>query len=244
MISPSSGVVTQGFSGSHPAVDYAYNGGGSTSYGQPIVAPEAGRVTYVGQMGTGVNDAGTVVQIVAGARTHRLCHLIPSSPTVGANQQVSMGQVVGQMGYSGYVIPAGMAGSHLHWVMEINGLRVDGRQYINEKIGGDDMIQNNDSEFERWWKLHRRIRGEGFSRDYFNKGFVGQSAITMIDRIQNDPQADYREYAGDIGNLAIKQDWLKVIEDLKAGGNIPQAKIDNLIKEAEEAVAAAKKLKE
>ena len=157
MISPSSGVVTQGFSGSHPAVDYAYNGGGTASYGQPIVAPEAGRVTYVGQMGTGVNDAGTVVQIVAGPRTHRLCHLIPTSLTVRADQQVSQGQQVGQMGYSGYVIPAGMQGSHLHWVMEINGRRVDGRQYINEE---EDMAR-----IEQLEASEQRLAQEVVARD-------------------------------------------------------------------------------
>lgn len=124
------GVITQGFSAAHPALDMAFNGGSRTSYGKPLFAPESGRVTFVGQMGSGVANAGTVVQINTGNRVHRICHMIPGSPTVSVGQDVSEGQQIGSMGWSGYVIPANIEGTHTHWVMEINGQRVDPSKYV------------------------------------------------------------------------------------------------------------------
>jgi murein DD-endopeptidase MepM/ murein hydrolase activator NlpD len=116
------------------------------SYGSPIVAPEAGTVSYVGQMGSGIYDAGTVVQIentLRGRTVHRLCHLIPGSPTVTAGQKIRQGQIVGKMGHSGYVKPAGKAGTHLHWVLEINGRRDDGRKYVSKPKETNDMLTRN-----------------------------------------------------------------------------------------------------
>lgn len=131
MIYAAQGLVSQPFNSAHQAVDIA------GPVGTPIVAPEAGTVTAVGQMGSGTNNAGLVVQLGNETNGHRLCHLSRAHVSVG--QHVTQGQLVGDMGYSGYTIPAGPAGSHLHWIMWRGGARVDARQYINQthKQGGD-----------------------------------------------------------------------------------------------------------
>lgn len=145
------GVITQGFSTAHPALDMAFNGGGSASYGKPLYAPEAGRVTYVGQKGSGVTDAGIVVQISTLNRVHRICHMIPGSPTVSVGQMVSEGQHIGSMGWSGYVIPANFEGTHVHWVMEIDGARVDPRKYITTQsnVNGGSAVDTIKSMYLR-----------------------------------------------------------------------------------------------
>lgn len=122
MTSPTYGRVSQGFHWYHKAVDIV------NALNTPIVAPVAGKVTYVGQMGSGVNNAGLVVQIGDTRNGHRLCHL--NKYVVKVGQTVKEGQLVGYMGYTGFTIPAGIRGVHLHWIMFKDGSRVDPRKYV------------------------------------------------------------------------------------------------------------------
>jgi hypothetical protein len=122
MKSPTYGRVSQGFHWWHKAVDIV------NKLNTPIVAPVTERVSYVGQMGSGVNNAGLVVQIGDTNNGHRLCHLNKYIVKVG--QTVKEGQVVGYMGHTGFTIPAGVGGTHLHWIMFKNGGRVDPRNYV------------------------------------------------------------------------------------------------------------------
>lgn len=123
MTSPTYGRISQGFWALHKAVDVV------NELGTPIVAPVAGKVTHVGQMGSGVSNAGNVVQIGNPAGdAHRLCHL--NSTVVKVGQTVKEGQLVGYMGYTGFTIPAGIKGTHLHWIMFKGGVRVDPRKYV------------------------------------------------------------------------------------------------------------------
>lgn len=122
MTSPTYGRISQGFHWWHKAVDIV------NKLNTPIVAPVAGRVTYVGQMGSGVNNAGLVVQIGDTNNGHRLCHL--NKYVVKVGQTVKQGQLVGYMGYTGFTIPAGVGGTHLHWIMFKGGKRVDPRLYV------------------------------------------------------------------------------------------------------------------
>jgi len=123
MKSPTYGRVSQGFWTLHKAVDVV------NALGTPIVAPVAGKVTHVGQMGWGTSNAGLVVQIGNPAGdAHRLCHL--NSAIVKLGQTVKEGQLVGYMGYTGFTIPAGIRGTHCHWVMFKGGVRVDPRKYV------------------------------------------------------------------------------------------------------------------
>jgi murein DD-endopeptidase MepM/ murein hydrolase activator NlpD len=85
-------------------------------------------------MGSGLSNAGLVVQIGNPAgNAHRLCHL--DSYIVKSGQSVSEGQVVGYMGYTGYTIPAGIGGTHLHWIMFRAGKRVNPQNYVSVPTG-------------------------------------------------------------------------------------------------------------
>lgn len=136
MIRPSAGWISQDFHSAHMAVDIV------DAYRSPILAPEDGTITYTGQMGSGTNDAGLVVQIGdTSSRAHRLCHL--DEILVSNGQRVSKGQIVGRMGFTGYTQPDNVvAGTHLHWVMWDNGRRVRGLDYVTND-GGNTM--NDDS---------------------------------------------------------------------------------------------------
>ena len=48
--------------------------------------------------------------------THTFCHLERDS--VRVDQRVKEGQIIGVMGYTGYTIPSGPAGRHLHWYIK------------------------------------------------------------------------------------------------------------------------------
>jgi murein DD-endopeptidase MepM/ murein hydrolase activator NlpD len=132
MTSPTWGRISQRFHLWHTALDI------TNSYRTPIKAPEAGKVTFVGQMGSGTSNAGLVVQIGdPSGNGHRLCHL--DSFIVKTGQSVTQGQVVGYMGYTGFTIPAGIKGTHLHWVMFRGGKRVDPLNYVSVPTGPDPI---------------------------------------------------------------------------------------------------------
>ena len=132
MRSPVSGRISRGFSWYHTALDIV------NTYRTAIRAPEAGKVTYVGQMGSGLNNAGNVVQIGNPAgNAHRLCHL--DSYIVKNGQTVTEGQVVGYMGYTGYVLPPGKLGTHLHWIMFRAGKRVNPLNYVSVPSGAPSV---------------------------------------------------------------------------------------------------------
>lgn len=121
MIRPCTGVVTQGFSSAHPAVDIA------DDRGTPIRAPRAGKVTIAGWLG----DCGIGVQIGDPAgNADRLCH--NGSLAVALGQTVKEGQIVAYMGNTGKVIGIdGGDGTHCHWVCWVNGVRVNGLSLIS-----------------------------------------------------------------------------------------------------------------
>lgn len=78
-------------------------------------APEKMKITAVGNMGTcglGVDATG------AGGRKYRYCHL--GKATVRVGQTVAEGTKVGHIGATGYAF-----GAHLHFVMWVNGRRVN-----------------------------------------------------------------------------------------------------------------------
>lgn len=141
MRSPTGGRVSQGFISAHQAVDIvdAPRGQAAKSFRAPIAAPISGRVVFVGQKGSGKNDAGLVVEIEGGDQFHRLCHL--DQAAVKAGQSVTEGQLVGYMGHTGYTIPSDINGTHLHWIMMVNGRRVDGRKYVSIPASGSTVVE-------------------------------------------------------------------------------------------------------
>lgn len=97
----------------HRGVDYA------GSYGSPVVAPAAGRVSLVGRESQGFKIHGNVVGIDHGQGVASiLMHL--SRIDVKEGDLVQAGQVVGGLGSTG-----ASTGPHLHWGLYVNGQAVD-----------------------------------------------------------------------------------------------------------------------
>jgi hypothetical protein len=85
-----------------------------------VYAPEAGRIDSYQRRGSGTSDAGNVLRLAGKTGMHSFCHLSKSLVTVG--QTVTQGQKIAVMGYTGYTIPSGAAGAHLHYyVLTPNG---------------------------------------------------------------------------------------------------------------------------
>lgn len=135
MIKPADGGKGQGYSKAHQAIDW----GSNKYFDTPIIAPFSGTVTATGQMGSGTNDAGLAVDIVSSQFKVRLCHLNSISVKVGQN--VSEGQEIGRMGYTGYTIPKGIGGTHCHIVLWVNNVRDNIEKYITKpyKVNGVNM---------------------------------------------------------------------------------------------------------
>lgn len=139
MIAPVGGRISQGYHWYHKAIDIvdAPWGQADKSFRRPIAAPEAGTVTFVGNLGSGTSNAGLVVEVTAGSRTHRLCHL--DSAAVKRGTKVKEGQLVGYMGHSGFTIPSGRKGTHLHWYLLVDGQRVDPQRYVTIPKSGSTV---------------------------------------------------------------------------------------------------------
>lgn len=105
----------------HAGVDFSWHPDDN------IYAPEDCTVTAVGYMGT----AGLATDLEAGNHKHRMCHQSGSYVKVG--DRVKAGQIIGVMGDTGAAI-----GPHLHWVMWVDGVRVNGMDYVNQN--GENIV--------------------------------------------------------------------------------------------------------
>lgn len=125
---PTQNVVTQGQHTQFKAVDYG------ASPDPTFYAPEDGRIDSYGDSGT----CGNRLVLIAGPNRHAFCHL--ERPLVSVGQQVKRGQPLGVMGYTGYTIPSGPGGRHLHHVIQVNGNYVYPPSLVNESFKkGEDM---------------------------------------------------------------------------------------------------------
>ena len=122
---PASHTVTSGFGGArgHRGIDV----GGGYGGGQTVVAAAGGTVVAAGQIEHWSYGNMVVIDHGNGLAT-AYAHL--GSVSVGAGQQVSQGQAIGTVGYSGRCIPAGPAGAHLHFEVRVNGGVVNPRNYV------------------------------------------------------------------------------------------------------------------
>lgn len=77
---------------------------------------------------TGNTTAGKWLRIKHEGFLTRYLHL--NSVTVKPGQVVRAGQMIGTMGYTGSVIPAGPKGAHLHFEVIIGGQRADPEPYL------------------------------------------------------------------------------------------------------------------
>ncbi len=125
--------LTQDFGGSHYAMDFA------VWYGDPILSIGSGTVIYAYDEGYfSKNDMnwtyGTFVVIEHENGVRSLyAHL--GSRTVRAGQKVTRGQTIGYSGNTGRVNPAPtasnpLAGTHLHFEIRVNNVKVDPKKYI------------------------------------------------------------------------------------------------------------------
>jgi len=107
---PTKNPKTQGKHGQYNAVDYSSKDR-LWRWNKTFYAPEAGKITAYGASGT----CGNRLELTAGKNRHGFCHL--EKPLVKKGQSVKRGQAIGAMGYTGYTIPSGVGGTHLHWVI-------------------------------------------------------------------------------------------------------------------------------
>ena len=149
---PSGNRITQGQHLTSKAVDY------SASPDPYVYAPENGRVDSYQYRGTGTNSAGNVLRIQGATGMHSLCHLETSYVSPG--QTVTKGQRVAKMGYTGYTIPSGPAGTHLHYyVLTPVGYKYPPTLYtesFNQPQGGNKVFEN-DAQIQAMYYL---IRGK------------------------------------------------------------------------------------
>jgi len=82
--------------------------------------------------------------------------------------------------------------------------------------GDDDMIQNNDSEYQRWNDLHEKIRNKTITRQFFNDNFVGKPERTILDGMRNDPEAVAVQSWQVIGKRAVTENWEEQIKNNQA----------------------------
>ena len=102
------------FYSSHDGYDYASRA--NVGYGDPVLAAADGIATY-----GGYNLCGNFILIdhENGFQT-KYCHLQPEgliTNKIGEKIEVTQGQQIGKVGYSGNVFPTGIQGSHIHFMV-------------------------------------------------------------------------------------------------------------------------------
>lgn len=103
----------------------------------------------------------------------------------------------------------------------------------NEK-GDDDMpIPNTDAYYNRYRKAMRYIRGRDMPREEFNKWFVGNTDLKMLEMMLDSSEADAWNDAGKYGAHALKDDWKGQIYALQDQVKSKQGEIDSLKKQLE-----------
>ena len=182
MIKPAAGWVTQGFSTAHQALDIA------NTPGTAVNAPHAGRVTISGDLG----DCGLAIEIDGGRFKSRLCH--NQTLLAGLGENVSEGQRVARMGYTGYTQPDNVPeGSHTHWVLWDNGQRVNPELYYGQE-GTMPTQAEQDANYRQ--ELLRQIAAE-VSVDYKDGSDVAKVVgnIRTLYRLINEKDAEITRLA-------------------------------------------------
>jgi hypothetical protein len=179
MIRPAQGGIGQEFSAAHQAVDL----GSANEFGTPIVAPYAGTITAAGQMGSGTNDAGLAIDVTSldGKFLSRLAHNDRILVSVG--QQVSKGQQLGTMGFTGYTIPNDTkGGTHCHWVLWVDGVRVNPLDYVTEERGDDVKLTK-----EQIIMIHKLAFQGAEPGPGLIEGWVGRELDDYVNALWSDP---------------------------------------------------------
>lgn len=118
----------------HAAIDIISKAGLPTGQADKVVAPFPGKVTEIRNTIPGnstVNTTGNYVIVDYGNGFQgRSYHLKQQSVAVHVGQQVKMGDVLGMMGYTGHSIPEGPEGTHLHFELRKDGVKIDPTPYL------------------------------------------------------------------------------------------------------------------
>ncbi len=116
--------------GNHKGIDIS----GKNASGSLVVAGASGIVTEAGWNAGGY---GNYVKINHGNGIETLyAHMLDNSLAVSPGDMVQKGQVVGQVGNTGYSF-----GAHLHFEVRINGIKVDPAPYLGLEPGQKGMVR-------------------------------------------------------------------------------------------------------
>ena len=123
----------------HAALDIISKAGGGAS--DKIVTPFPGKVlelrnTVQGNSTTNASGNYAIIDFGNGFSS-RSYHMKLQSIVVSVGQQLAAGDVIGTMGYTGNTIPKGPGGTHLHFEIRKNGVKIDPTPYLmGEKTFG------------------------------------------------------------------------------------------------------------
>jgi len=108
--------------------------------------------------------------------------------------------------------------SYLGWGESVNSTKV-----VQQVINNEDMIRDTDNEYARWalTTMHIRARLIGgdlqrLTRDEFRRSAVGQSWLGALEILEDDGEAKAALEKTRIGAIAVRDNWVKQINDLKA----------------------------
>lgn len=177
MQAPTTNRITQTAHLASKAVDH------SASPDPYVYAPENGRINSYQRRGSGTSDAGNVLRLAGATGMHSFCHLSKSLVTVG--QTVTQGQKIAVMGYTGYTIPSGAAGAHLHYyVLTPNGYVYPPSLYKSAPSAGGTSVFNNEAEVQEAYLLLRGVKATAAEA----KAWVGQPKQRFF--VVGKPEAD------------------------------------------------------
>lgn len=109
---PVDGVITQYFGGQHGGVDLVDHRG----EGAPVYAPCDGLLVLHPQGSWGDGSFGNAAKLLTADGMYVLmAHFRDYASDVYDGQQVLAGKRLGYQGHTGYTVPAGPGGSHVHW---------------------------------------------------------------------------------------------------------------------------------
>jgi len=166
---PTSNAISQGKHGQYNAVDYRAKDQ-NNNWNKGIYAPCKMRISFYGDNGT----AGKQIQAYDEAgRRHGFAHT--ESIAVAVSSWVEKGQLIGTMGYTGYTIPSGVNGTHLHWTILSSGTYIYPPSLITEPFNqnnqGDDMILSTEAVKTIYRRLLKREGDPGGIKNYTGKSY-------------------------------------------------------------------------
>lgn len=197
---PIEGVVTNPFDagGVHGGVDL--DGGNGT----PIYAPTDGTLLLWPQGTQGDGSFGNAVDIQTDdGWTVKMAHMDRFADGLISGYRVQAGTRIGYQGYTGYTIPAGPGGGHVHWGM----CRISSfpRYTESTKYLFDDPSRYIISAGERMALFARLENIEkmlgGFGGDYRIAQWVSSGNISILDCLGQNPAK--------IGEITMKWDGIE-----------------------------------